>query len=374
MRAYLDHNATSPLRPQARKAMLAALEATGNPSSVHAEGRAARALVEDARKTIAVSLGVLPAMVIFTGVGTEANNHAIKGAPVERLIISAIEHSCVLEAARATGKPLEIIPVSGEGIVDLDALEKALERGRGRALVSIMLANNETGAIQPVRKATEIAHEHGALIHTDAVQAFGKQPVNFALLGVDMMTLSAHKIGGPQGVGALIIRDGVKLEKLMHGGGQELGRRGGTENVAGIAGFAAAARAACEAINEKESEIRVLRDSFESQLQGVSPDVTIFSRNVARLDNTSYFAVPGITAQTALISLDLDGVSVSSGSACSSGKVSGSAVLAAMGVEENLRNCALRISFGWNSTKQDTEQFIASWRKLVERHNKTAAA
>ena len=374
MRTYLDHNATSPLRPEARAAMLQALDAGGNPSSVYAEGRAARALVEDARKTIAACLGVLPAMVIFTGVGTEANNHAIKGAPVERLVISAIEHSCILEAARATGKPLEIIPVSDSGIVDLDALEKALERDKARALVSIMLANNETGAIQPVREAAAIAHEHGALIHTDAVQAFGKLPVNFALLGVDMMTLSAHKIGGPQGTGALIVRDDIALEKLIDGGGQELGRRGGTENVAGIAGFAAAARAACEAINEKESEIRALRDSFESKLQDVSPDVTIFSRNVARLDNTSYFAVPGMTAQTALINLDLAGIAVSTGSACSSGKVAGSRVLAEMGVDENLRTCALRASFGWTSGRNDITSFIEIWRQLVARNTQTTAA
>ena len=374
MRTYLDHNATSPLRPEARAAMLQALDAGGNPSSVYAEGRAARALVEDARKTIAACLGVLPAMVIFTGVGTEANNHAIKGAPVERLVISAIEHSCVLEAARATGKPLEIIPVSDNGIVDLGALEKALERDKARALVSIMLANNETGAIQPVREAAAIAHEHGALIHTDAVQAFGKLPVNFALLGVDMMTLSAHKIGGPQGTGALITRDDIALEKLIDGGGQELGRRGGTENVAGIAGFAAAARAACEAVNENDSEIRALRDSFESKLQDVSPDVTIFSRNVARLDNTSYFAVPGMTAQTALINLDLAGIAVSTGSACSSGKVAGSRVLAEMGVDENLRTCALRASFGWTSGRKDITSFIEIWRQLVARNIQTTAA
>ncbi|HFC04767.1 MAG TPA: aminotransferase class V-fold PLP-dependent enzyme, partial [Rhizobiales bacterium] len=229
MRTYLDHNATTPLRPQARKAMLAALDAGGNASSIYSEGRAARATVENARKTIASQLGVIAPMVIFTGVGTEANNYAIKGAPVERIVVSATEHSCVLEAARATGKPVETVPVNKDGVIDLSALEKTLAKGEGKALVCLMLANNETGTIQPVREAAVIAHDHDALIHCDAVQALGKIPVNFGLLGVDMMTLSAHKVGGPQGTGALILRDGLVLEKLIHGGGQELGRRGGTE-------------------------------------------------------------------------------------------------------------------------------------------------
>lgn len=373
MLTYLDHNATTPLRPQARKAMLEALDAGGNPSSIHAQGRAARALVESARKTIADALGVLPAMVIFTGVGTEANNFAIKGAPVERIIISATEHSCVLEAAKATGKPLEIIPVTAEGIIDLAALEKSLGTGKGRALVCLMLANNETGTIQPVGQAASLAAEHGALIHTDAVQALGKIPVNFGLLGVDMMTLSAHKVGGPQGVGALIVRDGVVLEKYIHGGGQELGRRGGTENVAGIAGFAAAVQAAIDEMPEKQTEISRLRDLFESQLQQVSPDVVIFSNQVERLPNTSYIALKGMNALTTLINLDLDNIAVSTGSACSSGKVTGSRVLAEMGVPDDLRSCALRISFGWNSTSEDVSKFIKSWLALVARQKQNAA-
>jgi len=371
---YLDHNATTPLRPQAREAMLAALDAGGNPSSIHAQGRAARALVEDARKTIADCLGVLPAMVIFTGVGTEANNFAIKGAQVERIIISATEHSCVLEAAQATGKPLEIIPVSSDGVIDLVALENSLSKDEGKVLVCLMLANNETGTIQPVRQAAEIAAQHGALIHTDAVQALGKIPVNFGLLGVDMMTLSAHKVGGPQGVGALILRDGVVLDKYIHGGGQELGRRGGTENVAGIVGFAAAAKAAIGDMPEKQPEIRALRDLFESKLQQVSPDVVIFSNQVERLPNTSYIALKGMNAQTTLINLDLENIAVSTGSACSSGKVTGSRVLAEMGVPDDLRACALRISFGWNSTESDVTKFIEIWQRLVTRHQQNAAA
>ena len=374
MLTYLDHNATTPLRPQARDAMLAALDAGGNPSSIHQQGRAARALVEDARKTIADALGVLPAMVVFTGVGTEANNFAIKGAQVERIIISATEHSCVLEAAKATGKPVEIIPVSSDGIIDLEALEKSLSKDEGKALVSLMLANNETGTIQPVQQASEIAAQHGALIHTDAVQAFGKISVNFGLLGVDMMTLSAHKLGGPQGVGALILRDGVALDKYIHGGGQELGRRGGTENVAGITGFAAAAKVAIDDMPEKQPEIRALRDLFESQLQQVSPDALIFSNQVERLPNTSYIALKGMNALTTLINLDLDNIAVSTGSACSSGKVTGSRVLAEMGIPDDLRSCALRISFGWNSTREDVSKFIKSWLALVARQQQNAVA
>ena len=374
MLTYLDHNATTPLRPQARDAMLAALDAGGNPSSIHQQGRAARALVEDARKTIADALGVLPAMVVFTGVGTEANNFAIKGAQVERIIISATEHSCVLEAAKATGKPVEIIPVSSDGIIDLEALEKSLSKDEGKALVSLMLANNETGTIQPVQQASEIAAQHGALIHTDAVQAFGKISVNFGLLGVDMMTLSAHKLGGPQGVGALILRDGVVLDKYIHGGGQELGRRGGTENVAGITGFAAAAKVAIGDMPEKQPEIRALRDLFESQLQQVSPDALIFSNQVERLPNTSYIALKSMNALTTLINLDLDNIAVSTGSACSSGKVTGSRVLAEMGIPDDLRSCALRISFGWNSTREDVSKFIKSWLALVARQQQNAVA
>ena len=370
MRTYLDHNATTPLRPQARAAMLEALDLGGNPSSIYSEGRTARALVEKARKTLADQLGVIAPMVIFTGVGTEANNFAIKGAKVDRIVVSAIEHSCVLEAANATGKPVEIVPVTSDGIIDLKALEKTLSRGKGKALVCLMLANNETGAIQPVAEAAAIAHDHDGLVHTDAVQALGKIPVNFGLLGVDMMTLSAHKVGGPQGTGALIVREGVVLEKQMHGGGQELGRRGGTENVAGIAGFAAAAQAACE----KESEIRVLRDFFESELQEVSPGVTIFSAGVDRLPNTTYMALEGMPAQTTLINLDLEGIAVSTGSACSSGKVTGSRVLAEMGVDDDLRACALRVSFGWTSNRTDIEKFIEIWRQLVARHQQNAAA
>lgn len=355
MRVYLDHNATSPLRESAKKAMLAALDLHGNASSIHAEGRRAHALIDDARHSLAGAMGALPALVVFTSGGSEANNMVLKGAPAERLIVSAIEHPSVLEAAKASGKSVEILPVNGDGVVELEALERMLASGP-RALVSVMLANNETGVIEPVRDVVALAQKHGALVHTDAVQALGKIAVNFALLGADFLSVSAHKFGGPQGVGALFVRDGLALDPLIHGGGQELRRRAGTENIAAIAGFAAA-------IEEKRLEIRQLRDHLESSLE----DAVIFGRTVERLPNTTCFAEPGIAAETALMALDLAGIAVSSGSACSSGKVAKSHVLQAMGVDPDLAGSALRVSLGWTTTPEHIEQFISAWARIRAR-------
>jgi len=361
MRCYLDHNATSPLRPAARRAMLAVSEVAGNASSIHAEGRAARKLLDDARDVVAKELGVLPGMVVFTSGGSEANNLAIKGVLVDRILVSAIEHPSVLEAARATGKPVEVIPVTSEGLVDLAALAKML--AGPKALVSVMLANNETGAIQPVREIATLAATHGSVVHTDAVQALGKINVNFGLLGVDLMSVSAHKLGGPQGSGALIVRDETALEPLVHGGAQELRRRAGTENIAAIAGFAAA-------LGEKKNEIRRLRDLLESQLE----PAVIFSADVERLPNTTCFAAPGLLAETLVMAFDLDGIAVSSGSACSSGKVSRSHVLTAMGVPPEIAAGAIRVSLGWNTTEDDIATFIAAWRRIMSRQRSKAAA
>jgi cysteine desulfurase len=355
MRVYLDHNATSPLKESARRAMLRALELEGNASSIHAEGRAAHALLDDARELIARALGAIAPMVVFTSGGSEANNLALKGSPIGRLIVSAIEHPSVLEAARGAGKQVDLLPVDGEGVVDLEALERLLATGP-KALVSIMLANNETGVIQPIRSAASIAHAHGALVHTDAVQALGKITVNFGLLGVDLMSVSAHKLGGPVGAGALIIRDGLALEPLIHGGGQERGRRAGTENLAAIAGFAAA-------VEEKRLEIKALRDHLESGLKGA----VIFGAEAERLPNTSCFAMPGLSAETALMALDLAGFAVSSGSACSSGKVAKSHVLAAMQVPPELASASLRVSLGWTTTAEEIEQFISAWGRIKAR-------
>ena len=366
MRAYLDHNATSPLRPAAKAAMLAALDQVGNASSVHAEGRKARALIDAAREKLASALGVLPQMIVFTCGGTEANNLAVKGVPVERLIISAIEHPSVIEAAKARALPVNWLPVDNSGLVQLDQLDAMLKRCTLPALVSVMLVNNETGVIQPVREIVELARAHNALVHADAVQALGKMPVNFGLLGCDLMTISAHKLGGPAGAGALIVRDRLALAVHIHGGGQELKRRAGTENAAAITGFAAA-------VGEGPIDLSVLRARLEAGLAAFSPDIRIFGKTAERIGNTSCFALPGLSADTALIGLDLDGVAVSSGSACSSGKVARSHVLDAMGVPPEVAKAAIRVSFGWNSTIQDVETFTGAWRRIVDRKTKKAA-
>lgn len=362
MRTYLDHNATSPLRPAARAAMAEALGLAGNASSVHAEGRAARRILEAAREVIAGALGVLPPMVVFTSGGSEANNLAIKGAPVDRLLVSAIEHPSAIEAAKASGRSVELIPVSPDGAVDLDALRLMLPGPP--ALISVMLANNETGVLQPVRDVVAMAAAHGALVHCDAVQALGKVPLNFALLGVDLMSLSAHKLGGPLGCGALVVRDGLALAPLIHGGGQEWRRRAGTENHAGAAGFAAALR-------DNRIDIKDLRDRLESSLED---DVVIFGRHAERLPNTTCFAVPGLLAETLLMAFDLDGIAVSSGSACSSGKVGRSHVLAAMGFPPEVSGAALRVSLGWTTTATDIDRFIAAWRRIRARLSAKDAA
>ena len=371
MRAYLDHNATSPLRPEARDAMIAALDVCGNASSVHGEGRAARALIETSRDEIARALGTIAPTVVFTSGGSESCNMAVRGVNVDRIIVSTIEHPCVLEAAKTTGKPVSLIPVNADGVMDLEALDRLLAEGEGRALVSLMLANNETGVVQPVQDVVALASRHGALVHCDAVQGFGKIPVNFGLLGVDLLSVSAHKLGGPQGVGALVVRDGLTVSPLVVGGGQELRRRAGTENVAAIAGFAAAAKAAT---GETESRIKALRNKVEATLEAGPGKVTIFGKTAQRLPNTVCFALPGLAADTALIAFDLDGVSVSSGSACSSGKVAASHVLQAMGAGESKVKSALRVSLGWTSTAGDVNRFIESWQRIAGRHIAQAAA
>jgi cysteine desulfurase len=366
MRIYLDHNATSPLRPSAKAAMLAALEKTGNASSIHAEGRITRAVIDEARENLALALGALPQMVIFTSGGTEANNLAIKGAPVERCIISAIEHPSVIEAARSLPTPIEWLPVDACGVVQLDQLDALLERSTLPTLISVMLVNNETGVIQPIRQIVELARHYNAIVHTDAVQALGKMPLNFGVLGCDLMTISAHKIGGPLGAGALIVRDRLDLRKQMQGGGQELRRRAGTENAPAIAGFAAA-------VGDGLIDMAHLRGMLESGLESLSADIQMFGRNADRVGNTSCFALAGLSAQTALIHLDLEGVAVSSGSACSSGKVARSHVLDAMGVAPEIAGAAIRVSLGWNSTIQEIEKFIGVWRRIVNRKDQKAA-
>jgi cysteine desulfurase len=361
MRSYLDHNATSILRPAVKAAMVAAMECVGNASSVHAEGRSAHRLMDEARDALGFALGCLPQMISFTGSGTEANNMAVRGVAVERVLVSAVEHASVLAAARASGKVVEIIAVDGDGRVDLSALETLLVGSR--ALVCVMLANNETGVVQPIAEVVRLAHAAGSLVHVDAVQAFGKQRVNFGVLGCDLMTIAAHKVGGPIGIGALVIRDGLVVEPLLVGGGQELRRRAGTENLIAIAGFAAIA-----------AEPLLDCAALTARLQAGLGEVVVFGAGVERLNNTICFGRVGMKAETLLMGFDLDGIAVSSGSACSSGKVGRSHVLAAMGVEPELASSAIRVSLGWNTSETQVDQFIGVWNKLVARHIARLAA
>ncbi len=371
MRSYLDHNATSPLRPEARAAMIAALDAGGNASSVHREGQLARSVVETARAQVAALVGASADMVTFTSGGTEANALALKGAGVERLVISAIEHPSVIETARAAGAEVHVAPVTAEGVLDLDRLDRVLARDKRRCLVSVMMANNETGIVQPLAQVVELARQHQALVHTDAVQGAGKTPIAWPILGVDMMSLSGHKLGAAQGVGALVARDGLTLTPLIEGGGQEKKRRAGTENICGIAGFGAAADAA--RVRDEAARLTVLRDRFEAGLVDLAPDAVIFGAGLERLANTSCFAVPGLTAQLLVIALDLDGVAVSSGSACSSGKVGRSHVLQAMGVAQDLAAGAIRVSLGWSTREVDIERALAALKTVIERSARRAA-
>jgi cysteine desulfurase len=370
-RIYLDWNATTPLRPEAREAMTAAMDLSGNPSSVHAEGRRARKLVEDARATIAGAVGALARNVIFTSGGTEANALALtpglrraSGPPVERLAVSAIEHASVLAGGRFPTEAISLIGVTRSGLVDLDRLRGMLA-GMPPALVSIMLANNETGAVQPVAEAGEIIHSAGGLLHVDAIQAFGKIPFDINALNADLLTLSAHKIGGPKAAGALVLAEGLQgPEPLLRGGGQERGHRAGTENVAGIAGFGAAVSGALSAVGRDAIRLEGLRNHLESGLRQ-TPDMIVFSDDVTRLPNTTLFTVPGLKAETAVIGFDLAGIAVSSGSACSSGRVQPSHVLQAMGFGPKLAQGAVRLSLGWSTSEADIDRCVEAWRKLV---------
>lgn len=369
-RIYLDWNATTPLRPEARATILAAYDLIGNPSSVHAEGREARRLVEEARATLAAAVGAQARNVVFTSAGTEANALALapalrgpSSAPVERLLVSAIEHASVLAGGRFPAERIGLIQVTRGGLVDLDHLKRQLRDGPP-ALVSIMAANNETGALQPVAEAAATAHEAGGLLHVDAIQALGKIPFDMNAAGADLATFSAHKIGGPKGVGALVMRDGISgLEPVLRGGGQELNRRAGTENVAGIAGFGAAVKAALQALPEDARRMASLRDRLENGLRSIA-GATVFADNVARLPNTVLFTSPGLKAETAVIGFDLEGIAVSSGSACSSGKVQPSHVLSAMGHDPAVAQGAVRLSLGWSTTAEDINRALEAWRKL----------
>ncbi len=370
-RSYLDYNATAPLRPEVHEAMAEALLLPGNPSSVHEEGRAARAAIETARVEVAKLAGAAPENVIFTSGGTESNALALaaQGGTAWHCYLSAVEHPSVLSGGRFYRETTTVVPVTKDGVIDLDILARELKKhhlGGGRPFVSLMVANNETGAIQPIAEAVKLVHEAGGLLHTDAVQAPGRMPLNLGDLGADMLSLSAHKIGGPKGVGALVLKPGVTVEPLLKGGGQERRRRAGTENVAGIVGFGVAAELAASDL-AKADRIRAMRDQAEAGARAVAANAVIVSDNVARLPNTSCIAVPGAKAETLVIGLDLAGVAVSAGSACSSGKVEASPVLRAMDLEPELAQGAIRVSLGIGTTSYDIERFLGAFGELIKR-------
>jgi cysteine desulfurase len=365
--SYLDWNATAPLRPEAAAAIGAALAECGNPSSVHRWGRAARRQVERAREQVGSLVDAASDCVVFVSGGTEANHLALLGCGRDRVLVSAVEHHAVLDALPSA----EPIPVDGDGIVDLGRLDEMLAADARPALVSVMFANNETGVLQPVADVADIAHAHGALFHCDAVQAAGKLPLSVEAIGADLLSLSAHKLGGPAGIGALVIRDGIDLQPMIRGGGQERGRRAGSENLPGIAGFAAAAQAAATSLADYE-RVRRLRDELEAAVLSIAPDGVVVGGNVPRLPNTSAIAMPGVLAETQVIALDLDGVMVSAGAACSSGKVGPSHVLAAMGVPPEIAGSTIRVSLGWSTTEAEIAHFLDAWTALYRRHRSRA--
>lgn len=361
---YFDHNATTPVRAEVADAMAGALVLGGNASSVHGAGRQARQLVEEAREIIAELVGASPAQIVFTSGGTEANNLVLRGTECDHILVSAVEHNSVLDAA----DNIEIVPVDGNGVIDLTALTSRLSEIDGQVLISVMLANNETGVIEPIAEIVRIAKEHGALVHTDAIQALGKVNVDWGDLGVDFISLSAHKIGGPQGVGAIVINEEIPLKPILRGGGQERSRRAGTENVPGIVGFGAAAKLIAGELDQI-SKTQDLRDRMEASIKAKCSDAVIFGESIDRLPNTSCVSMPGVTSETQVMKFDLEDYMVSAGSACSSGKVQASHVLKAMGVDEETASTAIRISLGFGNNSNDVDAFVSQWEKIYARAN-----
>ena len=370
---YLDYNATAPIRREAATAVNEALRSGGNPSSVHGAGRRARAIVEEARACVAALVGMPADTIVFTSGGTEANNQAIAaGAAPRRLVTSAIEHDSVRAAARASGVPVTEVAVDGDGVVALDSLEVVLGCNPQPAFVSVMLANNETGVVQPVAEAARIAHRNGAMVHCDAVQAAGRVAIDMAALDCDLLTISAHKLGGPAGVGALVVAPELDFGPLIHGGGQERGRRAGTENLAGIAGFGAAAAAADLSAMPG---IAALRDGLERRIAALAgADAAFYGDHAGRVANTSTVGMAGVAAETQVIAFDLAGIAVSAGAACSSGKIERSHVLEAMGVPAERARCAIRVSLGCGTVTADVDRFVAAWAELYRRTRATSRA
>jgi cysteine desulfurase len=365
---YFDYNATTPPRPEVADAMMEVLQVAGNASAVHASGRAARARVEDARVSIAALINAEANQIIFTGSGTESNNQALRGSGRNRILVSAIEH----EAVRSARADAEFIPVDENGIINLQAMENMLAASDEPAQVAVMLANNETGVIQPIAQVCEIAHRRGALVHCDAVQAVGKIPVDVAALDADSYALSSHKFAGPQGVGVLVMRTPDIIGRFVHGGGQERGLRAGTENVAGIVGLGVAARLAAEGL-PKYAKLAELRDELERRLAEIAPDMFVFGQASERLPNTSKMTMPGVSSDTQVMAMDLAGIAISAGSACAAGKVEAPYVLSAMGVPDDIAATAARVSLGWRTRPEDLDTFVAAWENLYNRLGRKAA-
>ncbi len=376
-RIYLDWNATAPLMEAARSVMVEALALTGNPNSVHAEGRAARAVIETARREVAALVGAAAANVFFTAGATEAANLVLTPSyrmgkaplPIGRLYVSAIEHPAVREGGRFAPGQISEIPVTPAGLTDLEALERLLsahDASTGLPLVAVMAVNNETGIIQPIREAAQIVHRHGGLLLVDAVQAAGRIPLDLQEIGADFLILSAHKLGGPKGAGALIARGETLMPApLIRGGGQEKGHRAGTENVAAIAGFGAVAAWARAGLEARNAAIGTLRDRLEQGMRSASPDLVIHGEGIARVANTSFFTLPGLKAETGQIAFDLEGVALSAGAACSSGKLGASHVLTAMG--QDAKTGALRISLGVTTTEGEIDRTVEIFAKIAGR-------
>ena len=363
---YLDHNATTSTYPEVVEIVGEVMRESGsNPSSVYGAGRRARKRVENARACIANLINAKTDEVVFTGSGSEADNMAIMGSGRTRVLVGETEHSAVLKTALLRTGRSQLLPVNKEGIIELDVLEERLAESEDPSLVCVMAANNETGALQPVRDVADIAHAHGALVLCDAVQAVGKIHVDYAAWDVDYMALSAHKIGGPQGVGALVRKEHVPLNSLVTGGGQERGARAGTENVPGIVGYGVAAQIVKDTWQTNATRVAGFRDDLERQVLELSPCSEIFSAKAPRLPNTSNFSLPEVRSDTQVINLDLADIAVSAGSACSAGKVDLSHVLEAMGIASEIASTAIRVSFGWNSKVEDVHAFIAVWERMI---------
>ena len=364
-RIYLDYNATTPIRPEVIASASDAMRVAGNASSIHGFGREARKIVEDARGEVASLVNVRPAQVIFNSGATEGNNTILSGYQDKNILIAAVEHPSIIEAALKADK----IPVTKDGLIDLEKFETMLKAAQ-TDLVCVQLVNSETGAIQPVQQIAALAQQHGARLHCDAVQGAGRIAIDFKTLGVDYLTLSAHKFGGPQGVGALVFREGLQLPKLMRGGGQEKRQRAGTENVAGIAGMGTASKLALLELPHYESRIQAFRDRLENGLRAIANDLVIAAGNAPRVANTTNALLDGVSAETQLMAMDLEGIAVSSGSACSSGTFKPSHVLEAMGYDETGSKSALRFSTGWATTADDIDEAVAAYGRVIKRLRK----